>query len=436
MRKEIVYSFLALGGAIPVTVSAADVQTIEVLASATGEEVTHSVGKLVPGNYTFSAELTSKVYGVKVSIGEQEETYVAKTEGTTTVSIDFTVEEETEISLSLVSVQPNASGAKFSVAEAKVILQDFGFNGIKADLEAKATALVSTIDGYTNEDYKATDKEQAEALVTKIQGLTETYENYVEFQLYAEKSTIETEIEELAETAKGHEDAYLNDEAYKRVSKAIQTFKTKYNNATKGLAEELKGAAEYLSADANNKLEEQINSKITKAIKDLATAKKAGKAVEFENSYTAEFPTEEELDDLITEWKDAATENKDAYEGLVAQLNELKEELKKVPANKDGDKTTDYNAAKNAANDAITVVENKIGGPNKEGGLYNTAGQLTAGVIDTEVANANTKINDFSTLAKKINSVYDAYQAAHNAIEAQRTALKAAQEVVAEKTAE
>lgn len=79
MRKEFVYSVIALG-AIPVMANAADVQTInpEVLTSVDGSEVSYVVGKLVPGKYKFQAQLTSKVYGVKVKIGGVEVPYAAK----------------------------------------------------------------------------------------------------------------------------------------------------------------------------------------------------------------------------------------------------------------------------------------------------------------------------------------------------------------------
>ena len=143
MRTEFVYSFLALG-AIPVTVSAADVQAIgsDVLASTDGSKVTYAVGKLVPGTYSLTAQVTSKVYDVTVGIAGKSVTLNNPSATAQNVNIQFTLTQETDVELTLVSSDPGESGAGFTVAGAIVTL-DYNFANIKTTLANNADALAA-----------------------------------------------------------------------------------------------------------------------------------------------------------------------------------------------------------------------------------------------------------------------------------------------------
>lgn len=103
MRTEFIYSFMALG-AIPITVNAADVQTInsDVLASTDGSKVTYQVGKLVPGKYKFTADVLSKVYGVTIKISGQT-LNLNNDVAAQNVGVEFTLAKETDIELTLES---------------------------------------------------------------------------------------------------------------------------------------------------------------------------------------------------------------------------------------------------------------------------------------------------------------------------------------------
>lgn len=385
MRKEFVYSVIALG-AIPVMANAADVQTInpEVLTSVDGSEVSYVVGKLVPGKYKFKAQLTSKVYGVKVKIGGVEAPYAAKTSATD-VDVEFTLTKETDITLTLVSTDPGEDGAGWTIASPVVSLE-YDFATIKTTLAGNAQTLATTISGY-NYAVKDEDVKAANALKKKAQDVAESYDDYKKFKLYAEKSTIQEEIEALAKAAGDKEAAFQNEQAYSRVNSAITPIKSKYNAAVTELEQALIGVAAYLLDDAKKDLNDNINVKITEATQASYASYQAGTAVADEATNKANIPTEKAISDIVTNWKTQATTNINAYNTLHGKVTTLQANLKAiVDVIAKSDIPANYTAEKTAVENAIAAIDKKIED------AKNSAAQLTLNV-DADVTTAQTLID-------------------------------------------
>ena len=229
MRTEFVYSIIALG-AIPVVVNAADVQKIssDALVSADGTQSKFTVGKLVPGSYKFTANVLSKVYGVTVEIAGKKQVIDEGSATQQPVEIAFTLTEETDVELTLVSSDPGEAGAGFTVADAVVILN---FDLAKAKKEwadainALKTTQVAAYD-YDDDEEKA-DKDAADKLIAKLNKIADTYEEYVAQKLYQKASVPQGEIDALEAQIKGHQ----NTQAYNDVNAAITDYKAKYNDA-------------------------------------------------------------------------------------------------------------------------------------------------------------------------------------------------------------
>ena len=403
-------------GAIPVVANAADVQTIssDVLASGDGSEVKYSVGKLVPGTYKLSAKLTSKVYNVKINIGGTEkEIGTANNPSTPNVGIEFTLDKETDIELSLVSTDPGQAGAGFTVADAKIIL-DYNFDDIKNTLITKAGELANTIAGYDYDNYEDHDKqkdvEKANNLKTKAEGIAETYDDYKKFELYAKKSTIEKEIDALADEAAAVEADYQNEQAYNRVNTAITDIKAKYNAAVTELEGILVDAAAYLLPKANDELNTKINEKITTATSANYASYEAGKAVADETTNKALIPTEEALNAIVNDYKTQAADNKAAYETLTGKVTTLQNNLNAVTV-ADGSLTASFAEERAAAQKAIDDINAKVSG------VYNKAGQLTLN-IDADVTAAQGKITTLAGKVSTANTEYNANKATTEAIAA------------------
>ena len=412
MRTEFVYSFMALG-TIPVMVNAADVQTIssDVLASTDGSKVTYPVGKLVPGSYKFTAKLTSKVYGVTINIGGQELKFADGNANAQDVSIEFALTAETDVELSLVSTDPGESGAGFTVAGAVVSLENVNFSSIKATLAGNAETLAGIISSY---NYSATAKEEdvnaANALKTKANGVAESYDDYKKYKLYAEKSTIQEEIDALAESAAGKEAAYQNEQAYNRVNAAITAIKNQYNTAVAELEEVLVDAAAYLLDGAKAKLNTDINQKITAATSASYASYTGKTAVADEATNMGLVPTEDDLNNIVEDYKNQATSNKEAYVALTSRVNTLQNSLDAVKV-VDESLTATFAEEKAAAQTAITNIKTTVEG------VYNKAGQLTLD-IDAAEAAAQGKINTLSDKVTTANAEFNANKATTEAIAA------------------
>lgn len=405
-------------GAIPVVANAADVQTIssDVLASTDGNEVKYSVGKLVPGKYNFTAQVLSKVYGVQVKIGGKTQT-IADGNAAQDVNIEFTLTQETNVELTLVSTDPGESGAGFTVSGAKVIL-DYNFATIKSELADNADALAAIIAGY-NYAAKQEDVDAANALKTKAQGVAESYDDYKKFKLYAQKSTIQEEIDALAESAAAKEAAYQNEQAYNRVNAAVTTIKNKYNAAVADLEEALVGAAAYLLDGAKAELNTEINLKITEATQASYASYQAGTAVADEADNTALIPTEEALTNIVNNWTGQGTANQNAYDALHKKVTDLQAALDAVvPA-----EAIASLFPKTEAQAAIDAVNTKVEA------AKNSAAQLTLNV-NTEEATAQGKITELAGKVNTANAEYTANEATKTTIEGLQTNLNNAKTTV------
>lgn len=422
MRTEFVYSFMALG-AIPVVVNAADVQAIQinadVLTSTDGSKVTYAAGKLLPGSYTFTAQLTSKVYGVEAKIGGKTQKFENGSAAAQNINIQFTLNAEADVELTLESTDPGESGAGFTVANPLLSLS-FDFTAVKTALANNAQTLADAIAAY-NYAAKQEDVDAAKALKTKANGVAETYADYKKYKFYATKSTIQEEIDALADKAAAAEAAYQNEQAYNRVNTVITAIKSNYNTAVAELEQTLVGAAAYLIDGAKADLNENINVKITEATQQSYASYQAGTAVADEAANTANVPTEGALNAIVKNWKDQATANIAAYNALHAKVTALQADLDAIAPN--AAIASQFDAEKAEAQAAIDAVNNKVEG------AKNTAAQLTLSVATEETA-AQTKINTLAGKVNTANAEYTAWQAAIATIGTLQTNLNNAKTMV------
>ena len=421
MRTEFIYSFMALG-AIPITVNAADVQQInsDVLASTDGSKVTYQVGKLVPGNYSFLAKLSSKVYGVQVKIGGQTANIEpVNNPSNPNVNIIFTLDEETDVELTLESTDPGESGAGFTVAGAVVSL-DFDFAAIRGTLVDNAQDLVAIISGYSYAA-KQEDVDAANALKQKAGNIADSYDDYKNFELYAEKSTIQKDIDQLAAAAAAKEAAYQNDEAYNDVNTVITSIKGKYNTAVATLEAELVDAAAYLLEDAKADLNTKINDKITVATQASYNSHEAGTAVADKDANLALIPTEVQINDIVANWTGQATTNKAAYAALHQKVTNLQTALDAIaPAEAIA---SQFEAEKAEAQAAIDAVNADVEA------AKNSAAQLTLDVSAKETV-AQTKIETLAGKVNIANAEYNANVQTGEAINALQVSLNAGKTLV------
>ena len=390
-------------GAIPVVANAADVQTIssDVLTSTDGNEVKYSVGKLVPGKYTFVAKLTSKVYGVKVTIGGEEKPFNAG--NPTDVEIDFELKKETDVELTLVSTDPGESGAGFTVSGAKVVLN---FDLAQAKQEwADAIGLLKTknIPAYDyDDDDEAADLKAADDLIKELNAIADTYENYVSQKLYQKASVPQGKIDALAATIASHQ----NTQAYNNVNAAITAIKGKYNTAVAELKAKLINEAAYLLEDALKDLDDNINVKITEATQASYASYQAGTAVADEATNKGKVPAEGAIATIVNKWTGQATANQNAYNDLHAKVTGFQTRLNNVKPKSEAIAEVYPKTEAEAAVDALnTKIEN----------AKNSAAQLDLDVTKEEAA-AETKVSTLEGKVAKANTEFDANKATTQAI--------------------
>lgn len=390
-------------GAIPVVANAADVQTIssDVLTSTDGNEVKYSVGKLVPGKYTFVAKLTSKVYGVKVTIGGEEKPFNAG--NPTDVEIDFELKKETDVELTLVSTDPGESGAGFTVSGAKVVLN---FDLAQAKQEwADAIGLLKTknIPAYDyDDDDEAADLKAADDLIKELNAIADTYENYVSQKLYQKASVPQGKIDALAATIASHQ----NTQAYNNVNAAITAIKGKYNTAVAELKAKLINEAAYLLEDALKDLDDNINVKITEATQASYASYQAGTAVADEATNKGKIPAEGAIATIVNKWTGQATANQNAYNDLHAKVTGFQTRLNNVKPKSEAIAEVYPKTEAEAAVDALnTKIEN----------AKNSAAQLDLDVTKEEAA-AETKVSTLEGKVAKANTEFDANKATTQAI--------------------
>lgn len=397
-------------GAIPVVANAADVQTIssDVLASTDGSEVTYAVGKLVPGKYKFSAKLTSKVYGVNISIGGKTLKAASTTAKGAVNEVEFTLTEETDIELKMVSTDPGEAGAGFTVADAKIIL-DFDFSTAKTTLVGRANDLKTVnIPVYS---YNSTDDATAvDKLVGKINTeIEEKYLTYKEKKLYnldSKKTTYDDDIANLAATIASHQ----NEKAYSDVNAEITAIKAKYNAAVTELEGVLVDAAGYLLDGAKAKLNDEINKKITEATSASYASYEAGTAVADKTANLGKIPTETALNTIVNDYKTQAQNNKAKYQALADKVETLQTNLDAVTV-ADASLTASFAEERAAAQQAISALDTKVSG------VYNKEAQLTLN-IDAEVTAAQGKINTLAGKVTTANAEFNANKATTEAIAA------------------
>lgn len=449
MRTEFVYSVIALG-AIPVMANAAAVNVkatqinSEVLQSANGKL---DLGKfaLAPGKYALKGIVTTNVYDVKIKVdGKEKFSITAGTSpvelGDNDVVIDLTKKTGiTEVAISLESTDPEESGADFTFG-APFINLSFDFAGAVEALNGQSSTLFSKISGYAYSDAfeslgkkYAAKKEDADSLerinlkIAKIKTDAEaSYDDYVNFKLYAEKSTIQKEIEDLDAKTAAAEAAYQNEQAYSRVNEIITSIKGKYNAAVTELEQALTKEAAYLLGDAKTEntakydLNENINKKITEATQASYASYQAGKAATDEVTNKGLIPTEKQISDIVANWKGKAVDNQKAYDDLHAIVTGFQTRLDNVkPKSNDISTAWPKTEAENAINALNTKIEN----------ARNSAAQVGLD-ITTEQKAAETKLSTLESKVATANAEFDANKATTEAIATLQTNLNNAKTAV------
>ena len=392
MRKEFVYSFLALG-AIPVTVNATDVTAFskDAISSPTGAQISEKIGKLAPGKYTLKGEITTKLYEVTIKIGGAEGKAAAFKNGDP-ISIPFTLEKETDVELVMVSTSPGVSGAEFALAEAVVNI-DVDFATAKSALKTKAEAVKTKIQG-TDYPKQAADVKTVDAIIKEIDDIEETYDDYAKYGL--------NDTDGGAEAKKIS--ALENLVVFEQVNEAIATVKAAYNAAVADLGEELVDAAAYLLPAAQKELD-AINEEITKASVANNASKEAGTAAADEATNTGLIPEVKDVTDIVDDYKAQSKDNKDAYKALDDEVKGLQ----KTVDNQKVTNAADVKDKKEAAQKAIDAVKALVDK------AYNTKDQLTLSTSEAytkALAEANAKIGEYQTTANNSN----AYEANAEAI--------------------
>lgn len=410
MRKEFVYSFMALG-AIPVVVNAADVQVqatsvdLSVTAEDGSEVIKKEVGTLLKGSYTLTGKLTSRLYKVKIKIGGQEVELEPDPDNDVNVNIPFTLAAATNVTMEAVSVSKE-TGSKFTLGSMALKLS-FDFDAAKATLTNAANALTTSMADYAYDN--AADVTAQTAILTKITAIAETYAAYDAQKLYdLNNSPIKAEINALAETIADHQ----NTQAYNDVYDKITDIKAQYNNAKAAIEAELTGAAAYLMASATADLD-AINASITAATQANYAAKEAGNAVTKKGENLNLLPTDGDITNLLTKYTGdtnldtQAKKNKDAYAALMLRVTTLEANLAAVTY-VDPSIAEPFAQERQAAATAIAGVRTTVEG------AYNKAAQLTLDIDAAETA-AQGKI---TTLAGKVTTANAEFTANANTVAA------------------
>ena len=402
------------------------------LISSNGAQAKYTIPQLLPGKYKLKCKVTTKVYNVNVEIAGAKRTVNSDASGAAQdVEIEFTLNGTKDVELTFTSTDPGVSGSEYAFTT-PILSLDFEFDTIKKTLAYNAQNLATTITSYNYPlnakfeslgiEYAARqeDIDAANALKTKADGITESYKVYGDYKLYAAKSTIQEEIDALADKAAKAEAAYQNEQAYNRVNDAIVAIKAKYNAAVAELEEALVGpAAAYLLDAALNDLNENINLKLTGATSANRASYEAGKAVADEATNTARIPTEAEINSIVANWKNQATDNTNAYNALQAQVTNLQSQLDNI-------KPVDAIASlfpKTDIQNAIYAIGEKVAN------AQNSAAQLTLN-IDSDVNKVQAKITELAGKVNTANAEYNANQATQAAIATLQTNLNNAKNTV------
>ncbi len=317
MRKEFVYSFMALG-AIPVVVNAADVVTKDAMVvTDQGQDV--AIGELVPGKYTFKTDAIVKQFSEGVLTVTGLPGVDAKTfKDGDKISIDFEVKETTTVTVNLKADYE----VKFNVPQQVVVL-NFSkeeFKAKVAELEKKYNEALAIVGSYAENDKNAKILEALHAIGVEIEkiGTTETYENYKNSELWKDPS----ESAALQKLDAGIEEAKADAAA------AEVEFQ----------AGELQKTYDALIADFNKNVTSQVGKDRVNNDEDASPAK---------------------VQDAINAYKAGTNPDKSAVDALIKKLTENIEAAKAL----DGGNNSAYQAVVDkvkAATDAFTAANERI----------------------------------------------------------------------------
>lgn len=388
MRKEIVYSFLALG-AIPVTVNAQSVEAMkisnDVLSSPNGTAISQTVGTLQKGNYAFVAKLTTRLYKVTIKIGGKTVEFEPDPDNEQDVNIGFTLKKATEVKIEISSAGDGASGSDFTVGS-PVINLTAGINAAKQELTTKANDLKTKVQGWQYDN--AADVAAVDNLLKKIADVKETYQDYVDNELYDTESG-----------AMAKEIAALDNEVTTNYLNALcETIHLAELDAVAGMEAELVGASAYLLDDAKKELEE-VDGEITAAIKAVNLAKANNKAVEEYTANLESIPTQKDLDDITSKYTTESKANKDAYKALDNTVKNLQKVVDTKLAEGGADQA--FAANKEKAQQAVDAVKALVDA------AYNSAAQKT--LAETEayqkaLEEANEVVGQYGADAANYNA--------------------------------
>ncbi|MBR1414866.1 MAG: hypothetical protein IJ570_03265 [Prevotella sp.] len=214
MRKELVYSLLAVGGAFPITISAATVNaTVEPSADLKGD-VAVSTGlplessvNLVPGKYTLSIH-NNGTNAITVKVADGEAVNVA---AAATGNIPFEVKAEGAVTV--VVSQPDGNAFYFDSVN---ITLNFDFAAAVEELEKNYNEVLAAINGYSNsskdDDALSINKNVGQKIsAIKEADATTGYELYVSNKLYDPTALdgIQGVLDNLKSGALTHEADYL-----------------------------------------------------------------------------------------------------------------------------------------------------------------------------------------------------------------------------------
>ncbi|UKK57183.1 hypothetical protein [Prevotella communis] len=435
-----------MANAADVNVKATQINA-QVLQSANGKL---DLGKfaLAPGMYALKGIVTTNVYDVKIKVDGEEKCRISAGPSAVelgdndenNVVIDLTKKTGiTEVAISLESTDPEESGADFTFG-APFINLTFDFAGAVEALKGQSSTLAAKINGYAYSDAfeslgkkyaaKKEDADSLERINLKIGNIKTnaeaSYDDYVNFKLYAEKSTIQKEIEDLDAKTAAAEAAYLNEQAYARVNAVITTIKGKYNAAVTELKQALIKEAAYLLGNAEKEntakydLNENINKKITEATQASYASYTGKTAAADEVTNKGKIPTEEQISDIVAKWKGKAVDNQKAYDDLHAIVTGFQTRLDNVkPKSNDISTAWPKTEAENAINALNTKIEN----------ARNSAAQVGLD-ITTEQKAAETKLSTLESKVATANAEFDANKATTEAIATLQTNLNNAKTAV------
>lgn len=267
MRKELVYSLMAVGGAFPITVSAAAVNADQpketgwtdntdttaddgIVKIAVGE--TKNIVSLLPGNYTLKLKVTSAKKVTLTVKGGKEDKSVEIAAGASKdgeVTFDVTGTEAKNIEIGLAS-----EAAEFTLSDVNVKL-NFDFAKKVENLWVKWGVLVNTVDTYTYTDKTDDMVAYTAAIGNKLEAIREAddktgYKLYTDYKLYLDEpdplASLNSALDDALNVVKGKEiefkadklqETYNGDDIKKAFDKLSATAQAQANGKDEALGD-------------------------------------------------------------------------------------------------------------------------------------------------------------------------------------------------------